>query len=908
MLRYTSVLSKIRFSVLISIFLELSITIGTVCAQTVPANLNDTLFSTYYQQRVSLFRTLPVQPNQVVFLGNSITDGAEWNELINQHSGILNRGISGDLTAGVLNRLDEVTNRHPSKIFLLIGTNDLARGISADSVIKNILLIATLVHKSTPNTKLYIQSIFPVNPYYKLFASHTGNTQKILMINQILKQKAEKHYYTYIDIHSILKDKNNLMNRAFSNDGLHLKGIGYQRWKHIIYPFLFNTTSEPALLPLPKKIQWEQGCFSLYACEQIIIQNDSLRDIARLLQQMCAAKGRPLAISKNSTVLPSIELKINKALNNDFELSKLPKDKKAEEAYKLTVNADRITLTARTLHGLYHGIQTLNQLMRDGAMVANCRIEDYPSFLWRGYMIDVGRNYQPMALIKQQIDVMAALKMNIFHFHLTEDVAWRLKINKYPQLTEPLTMTRDQGLFYTEADLKELISYCKKRFITLVPEIDMPGHSAAFKRAMGFEMQSDSGVAVLKDILSEICAIYDVPYIHIGADEVHITNKDFLPAMTTLIESKGKKVIGWEPGGNFSASTLRQLWKDDAWPQDKSSEFQQIDSRNLYINHMDAEESVVSIYNHLLDDVNEGNHMRLGGTLCLWNDRKLAVPIHNLTQNPTYPSLMAFAEKSWCGGGMSGNQVGLNYSSKEQLQQFTSFENRLLAIQSEQFSYLPFNYVRQANISWRLIGPYPNGGDLTKSFPPETKDVNLDKIEKGQTVHGATIILRHFWNPVVKGAIVDPKENTTYYAYGRYLSVVDTTATLWLGFYDYSRSTASAPPKPSTWNNLNSQIWLNDTLIQPPNWQRAGQLGDLEIPYFDENYYFRRPQQVHLKKGWNTLLLKLPVGSFNSGIWYSPVKWMFTAVFVRPQAGIEKGIGATVESGNMQQDPLYYRQ
>lgn len=120
-------------------------------------------------------------------------------------------------------------------------------------------------------------------------------------------------------------------------------------------------------------------------------------------------------------------------------------------------------------------------------------IEDYPAFPWRGYMIDVGRNYQRVELIKEQIDVMAALKLNIFHFHLTEDVAWRLEIKQYPQLTDPKSMTRDHGLFYSEAEVKELQHYCSERGITLVPEIDMPGHSKAFERAMGFGMQTPEG-------------------------------------------------------------------------------------------------------------------------------------------------------------------------------------------------------------------------------------------------------------------------------------------------------------------------------------------------------------------------------------------------------------------------------
>jgi N-acetyl-beta-hexosaminidase len=179
-------------------------------------------------------------------------------------------------------------------------------------------------------------------------------------------------------------------------------------------------------------------------------------------------------------------------------------------------------------------------------------------------MVDVGRNYMPMNLLKDQIDIMSRYKMNVFHFHPTEDIAWRLAIEQYPQLTAPENMLRNKGLYYTESEIKELINYCKERFITFIPEIDMPGHSASFKRAMKTDMQSDSGIVIVKDILKEICNKYDIPYIHIGADEVKITNLNFIPEISGYIESLGKKIIGWQPGGNFTGQTIRQLWMDVA--------------------------------------------------------------------------------------------------------------------------------------------------------------------------------------------------------------------------------------------------------------------------------------------------------------------------------------------------------
>jgi N-acetyl-beta-hexosaminidase len=221
--------------------------------------------------------------------------------------------------------------------------------------------------------------------------------------------------------------------------------------------------------------------------------------------------------------------------------------KENKEAYGIDVESNVVRLSANNSHGIFYALQTLDQLSRSGIMIPACHILDQPAFAWRGFMTDVGRNFESVQLLEQQIDIMSRYKLNVFHFHLTEDIAWRLAVARYPQLTAPENMLRNKGMYYTVSDMKELIEYCKERYITLVPEIDMPGHSAAFKRALGFDMQSDSGLAVVKNILQEFCATYDLPYIHIGADEVKISNKNFVPEVTALLESLGKKVIGWQP-------------------------------------------------------------------------------------------------------------------------------------------------------------------------------------------------------------------------------------------------------------------------------------------------------------------------------------------------------------------------
>ena len=840
-------------------------------AQVKKSHFPQSMFPTYYHQRLSHFETLPKTKNDIIFLGNSITDGAEWSELFNDNR-IKNRGISGDFTAGVLNRLEEISIRKPKKVFLLIGVNDLARNTSTDSIFKNIIQIATYLKQESPSTKLYIQSVLPVNDAFKTFGGHTSKGDQIKTLNTNLNLNALKYQYTYIDLYSSFLDENGKMAKQFTNDGLHLKGDGYLLWKHIVYPYVFDLESKPSLLPKPQQLTWNKGYFPLTTSSIIYVENPILDKEAVALQKAMELKGL------------EVELTTKKPVKENYitlQLGNVKATLNPSEAYNLITTAERITLTANTPNGIHNGIQTVLQLMRDNVSVKASEITDWPAFAWRGFMVDVGRNYQSMKLLKQQIDVMAAYKMNIFHFHPTEDIAWRLQSKLYPQLTNPEFMLRDKGEYYTENDLKELIAYCKERYITLIPEIDMPGHSAAFKRAMGVDMQSDEGLAIVKNIIKEFCTTYDVPYLHLGADEVKITNKNFLPEVIALTESLGKKVIGWEPGGNFTDSVIRQLWMEGATKVSQNKSIKYIDSRHLYLNHMDPLESVVTIFNRQICNLTEGNENALGGIVCVWNDRALENGDDVMKMNPVYPGMLAFAERSWQGGGTSGWTAAIGKPESESAIAFTEFENRLLDQKKQYFKGLDFPYQKQADLAWDIYGPFDNKGDLTKSFAPETLKFNPSKQKPTYKATGGTLVMKHWWAPLISGIIEDPKENTTWYAQTRIWSDEDKEQDFWIGFNNFSRSMNTDSPAAGTWNNLNSSVSVNNQLVSAPIWQRPSQKGNLEIPLIDEGYEFREPTKISLKKGWNTVNVKLPVGSFKGMNWQNPVKYMFTFVPVK---------------------------
>lgn len=206
------------------------------CACTMQAQ--EQKHSTFYYQRASLFEVLPTSKSDIIFLGNSITNGGEWAELLgNQHA--KNRGISGDTTQGVLDRLSTITKGKPSKIFLLIGANDLSRGKSVDEVAKNVEKIVERVKRESPATKLYVQSVFPVNPKFNKFLGHMNRQKDIAVLNAKIKAIAARHGVTYIDVYkSLVIPSTDVMNPEYTNDGLHLLGKGYLKWVEVLKPYL----------------------------------------------------------------------------------------------------------------------------------------------------------------------------------------------------------------------------------------------------------------------------------------------------------------------------------------------------------------------------------------------------------------------------------------------------------------------------------------------------------------------------------------------------------------------------------------------------------------------------------------------------------------------------------------------
>lgn len=219
----------------IHITLALLLSAGFLSCEGQSPVTNQHLFDTipfmpeHYMQRTSLFKKEPVAKGGIIFLGNSITEMGKWSELFNDPS-ILNRGIGGDITYGVLQRLDEITERAPSKLFIMIGINDIGKDIPDAVIADNYKKIISRIQLKCPETKIHIQSILPVNPLHSGFPQHYDKETHIIEVNKQLKKISETYHCTFIDLYSIFTDSENHLTKKYTTDGLHLNEEGYKLW------------------------------------------------------------------------------------------------------------------------------------------------------------------------------------------------------------------------------------------------------------------------------------------------------------------------------------------------------------------------------------------------------------------------------------------------------------------------------------------------------------------------------------------------------------------------------------------------------------------------------------------------------------------------------------------------------
>jgi hexosaminidase len=385
-----------------------------------------------------------------------------------------------------------------------------------------------------------------------------------------------------------------------------------------------NSVNEPGdynIIPKPQKMTLADGRFLVTSSTDISADESLGNESVYLAEMLFLASGHAVKIDDSGSSA-KIQLKIDASIEN-------------EEGYKLSVTYNKIVVSGKTPKGVFYGIQSLRQLMpasielKDNSTSAltipAVEIEDHPRYVYRGMHLDVGRHMFPVDFIKKYIDIIAMHKMNTFHWHLTEDQGWRIEIKKYPKLTEvgafrketlvghgstaKLDRTFDNepyGGFYSQEEVKMVVAYATKRHVTVIPEIELPGHSLAAIAAypeLGntgeqYEVGTRWGVyeeiyapkeatfKFLEDVLTEVMALFPSKLIHIGGDEApkkqweeskfaqeviqreglkneHELQSYFIRRIEKFLNSKGRNIIGWDEilEGGLAPNAAVMSWR-----------------------------------------------------------------------------------------------------------------------------------------------------------------------------------------------------------------------------------------------------------------------------------------------------------------------------------------------------------
>ena len=571
------------------------------------------------------------------------------------------------------------------------------------------------------------------------------------------------------------------------------------------------------------------------------------------------------------------------------------------EGYELRISSTGVSVVCGDAAGAFYAVQTLRQLIptnRAAPSLPGCTIRDWPAFGLRGFMHDTGRNFQEVASLKSQLDRLASYKFNTFHWHLTDNPAWRPQSRVYPQLNDPKFRTpgRDPEKSYSFDEIRDVIRYAAEHHIRVIPELDMPGHSEYFERTFGFKMGTEEGMAVLEKLIDEFCAeipASDCPILHLGSDEVHVPNPHaFMQRMLSRVRANGRTPMVWNPGLVGDEGTIEQLWRDegDAGPA-ASHRRAFVDSSFGYLNGSDALGLVQRYFFHQSCRRACGDDHGLGGILCCWPDVRVDDKRKILLHSPVWPGALAFAEAVWCGREVHHAEYlsAVPAAGSQAWNFFREFEGRLAAHRDRFFAGEPFPYVQFAQVPWRIAGPFLRGSNDTPdhAFVPEReirdRYAGIERAPAWRVVHGGWLNFRSLVGGVAK------LERCTMYALTYVYSESPAQMRAWVGFETAARSNRRSGGIPSAgkWCSNGGAVFVNDVPLAAPAWKHPGTQRYLhatwgtpanEIPYDDEEFYWaREPATVPLKAGWNKILLRVPCA-------YADQNWSAAFIPVRQGA------------------------
>ena len=473
--------------------------------------------------------------------------------------------------------------------------------------------------------------------------------------------------------------------------------------------------SKIAIIPKPADLQFREGSFNFSPKTTILADEPNQENGAYLRDFLAPSIGRVPSIQGISRNTQDVIILLIDPLTADI----------GEEGYALVVEPESITIKAPTSNGVFYGIQTLRQLLPIEIEARNpvsginwgipcCQIKDQPRFPWRGYMLDEGRHFHGMESVLRTIDLMALQKLNILHWHLTEDQGWRIEIKCYPKLTEVGSLragtvhslndmrvgTHDgvpHGGYYTQGEVRQIVAYAAQRKITIIPEIEIPGHATAALAAYPllsctggpFEVGTrfgifkdvycpgrDSTFEFLQHVLDEVMDLFPSKVIHIGGDEVPKTRWKVCPDCQRRIQdeglidvqglqvyttnrighhltSRGRKLMGWNEilGTDVSTDAIIQYWirgkKELLKAIRKGQKVVNSTYMDTYLDHSYALTPLSRAYNFdpIFRGLDAGSAQNiLGIEAPMWTEW---VPNRARLDYQTYPRLTALAEVGW---------------------------------------------------------------------------------------------------------------------------------------------------------------------------------------------------------------------------------------------------------------------
>ncbi|WOH36609.1 family 20 glycosylhydrolase [Thalassotalea fonticola] len=552
----------------------------------------------------------------------------------------------------------------------------------------------------------------------------------------------------------------------------------------------------------------------------------------------------------------------------------------SEEAYKLSINEHGIKIHANHQRGLFYAKVTLKQLVGENeTSYPFVEIEDAPAYKIRGVMHDVGRNFQSIAALKEQLVHLSRYKLNTFHWHLSDHPGWRIESIKYPQLNDKANyrQSRAPGSFYSYAEIIELIEFANQLNINVIPELDMPGHSQFFTNTFGFTMGSEQGRKICLDLLQEFFEQVPrslAPIIHLGADEVKIKDPEvFIQLMVDKIESQGRTAVVWAPGLAPLSKTISHTWKG----QNHYPERQTLDSVDLYTNKMDPFNTLNQVYfKRINGKYSADKTVSLGGIIATWNDVNVDDESEILRNNPFYTSALTGAEVLWKGNKTGSNQYQFQFPPVGSVEHtmLAEFEQRLLLHKRRYFydNDEIFFYRPQANAQWQVR---LNNNANSKPGNDANKISNSEQLYGGNTLVFKT---RQSRGNISAGYFQDVAVGTKLSATRVIHSDSAKKVKLFVGINMPERSHRmwQGVPEQGQWDAFGSTVSLNGKSLAPPTWRKPGNLKIFrsvwrspikEEPWSTEDlYWLRDPVIVELKAGNNELKINSQLG-YKHQVW-----------------------------------------